>query len=151
MSADETGNVSVEMVPEPESLRTERPFRSRLLRVFKGDGFVLEHGGGVGTLDMEAENPCTKLEVLFCSSGRLLAVQQNAFGAGKPALQPIPLQLLPGGAPRATLRALLRVSGNYPIESSVAWSREASVGERGPDYLYCRSPFIAHIVRSRSF
>ena len=96
MSVDETGNVSVEMVPEPESLRTERPFQSRLLRFFKGDEFVCEHSGGVGTLDIEVENPCTKLEVLFCSSDRLLAVQQNAFGAGKLALQPISVQLLPG-------------------------------------------------------
>jgi hypothetical protein len=97
VSVDETGNVSVEMVPEPESLRTERPSWPGLMRFFKGDEFVREHSGGVGTLDMEAENPCTKLEALFCSSDRLLAVQQGTFGAGKLALQPISVQLLPGG------------------------------------------------------
>ena len=63
VSVDEAGNVSVEMVPEPESLRTEHPFQLGLLRFFKGDEFVREHGEGVSTLNMEAENPCTKLEV----------------------------------------------------------------------------------------
>jgi len=62
-SVDEAGDVSVEMVPEPESLRTEHPFRLGLLRFFKGDDFVREHGQGINTLDMEAENPCIKLEV----------------------------------------------------------------------------------------
>ena len=63
VSVDEAGNVSVEMDPEPETLRTERPFRLGLLTFFKGDEFVREHGKGVSSLNMEAENPCTRLEV----------------------------------------------------------------------------------------
>ena len=130
MSVDETGNVSVEMVPEPESLRTERPFRSRLLRFFKGDGFVLEHGGGVGTLDMEAENPCTKLEVLFCSSDRLLAVQQNAFGAGTLALQII-CAAVAGRNSQSYSQSSSQGFWYYPIESSVLEQGSFGRGE-GP-------------------
>src|SRR5215217_607338 len=63
ISVDEMGNVTVEMVPEPESLWTERPFRLGLLKFFKGDEFIREHGKGVSTLNIEAENPCTRLEV----------------------------------------------------------------------------------------
>jgi hypothetical protein len=63
VSVDEAGDVSVEMVPDRDSLRTEHPFPYGLLRFFKGDEFVREHGRGVSTLDMEAENPCIKLEV----------------------------------------------------------------------------------------
>jgi hypothetical protein len=57
--------------------------------------------------------------MLFCSSDRLLAVQQNILGTDTSALQPISVQLLPGGALRATLRALLKVSDITHIESSV--------------------------------
>jgi hypothetical protein len=63
VSVDEAGNVSVEMGPEPETLRTECPFQLGLLRFLKGDEFVREHGKGVSTLNIEAENPCTRLEV----------------------------------------------------------------------------------------
>src|SRR5215204_3014854 len=52
------------MIPEPESLQTEHPFQQLgLLRFFKGYEFVREHGDGISTLDIDAENPCTKLEV----------------------------------------------------------------------------------------
>jgi len=60
---DEAGDVSVQMFPERESLRTERPFQLGLIRFFGGDNFVQELGGGVGKLDPLAQNPCTKLEV----------------------------------------------------------------------------------------
>src|SRR3954447_5819633 len=62
VSVDEAGDVSVEMIPERDSLRTEHPFPYGLLRFFKGDEFAREHGRGVSTLDIEAENPCTRLE-----------------------------------------------------------------------------------------
>ena len=64
VSVDEAGNVNVQMIPEPESRQTEYPFQQLgLLRFFKGYEFVQEHGSGISTLDIEAENPCTKLEV----------------------------------------------------------------------------------------
>jgi hypothetical protein len=63
VSVDESGNVSVEMFPEPASLRTECPFRFGLLSYFGGNDFVKEHSAGVSTLDPLAENPCTELKV----------------------------------------------------------------------------------------
>lgn len=63
VTVDEAGKVSVEMSPEPESLRTERPLRYGLIRFFGGDGFVQEQGGGIGRIDPFSQNPCTRLEV----------------------------------------------------------------------------------------
>lgn len=60
---DEAGDVSVQMFPERESLRTERPFHLGLMRFFGGDDFVQEHDGGFSTINPRAQNPCTKLEV----------------------------------------------------------------------------------------
>jgi hypothetical protein len=60
---DETGEVTVQMFPERESLRTERPFRLGLIRFFGGHDFVQEHDGGVSTINPFAQNPCTRLEV----------------------------------------------------------------------------------------
>jgi hypothetical protein len=60
---DEAGDVSVQMFPERESLRTERPFQLGLMRFFGGENFVQELGGGVSRLDPFAQNSCTRLEV----------------------------------------------------------------------------------------
>lgn len=62
VSVDEAGDVTVEMVPEPDSLRTDKPFGLRLLRFFGGDDMISDHGG-YGTINLFAKNPCTKLEV----------------------------------------------------------------------------------------
>lgn len=59
---DEAGDVTVQVFPERESLRTERPFHLGLMRSFGGDDFVKEHDG-FGTINPWAQNPCTKLEV----------------------------------------------------------------------------------------
>jgi hypothetical protein len=60
---DEAGDIIVQMFPERESLRTERPFHLGLIRFFGGDEFVQEHGGGVSTINPFAKNPCMSLEV----------------------------------------------------------------------------------------
>jgi hypothetical protein len=88
VSVDETGNVSIEMVPEPASLQTEHPFRFGLLRFFKGDDYVRDHGGGVSTLDPYAENPCEKLEVktpnaAFHTADVLHRYSENVLNTGE--------------------------------------------------------------------
>jgi hypothetical protein len=63
VSVDEAGHVIVEMTPERDSLQTDSPFPFGLVRFFGGDDFVQDLGGGVSSIDITAQNPCTRLEV----------------------------------------------------------------------------------------
>src|SRR5215210_2087896 len=63
VSVHEAGHVSVEMLPEPDTLLTSSPSRYGLVGFIGGESFEQEQGGGVTKLDPFSTNPCTRLEV----------------------------------------------------------------------------------------
>jgi hypothetical protein len=62
VSVNEAGEITVEMAPELDSLRTDRTFGLGLIRFFGGDDMVSEHGN-ISSINPFAQNPCTGLEV----------------------------------------------------------------------------------------
>lgn len=63
MSVNEAGYVSVEMVPEPDTLLTSSPSRYGLVGFISGESFEQEQGGGITKLDPFSRNHCTRLEL----------------------------------------------------------------------------------------